>query len=315
MKELTILLSTYNGENYLREQLDSVMAQTYSGWTMLIRDDGSTDATPAILREYCEKYPDRINLLPADGQNRGPKNSFAFLLQQTDSEYIAFCDQDDYWLPAKLETCMAELKRAESRYGKTTPLLVFSDLRLVNEKRETIHASFLAFSGLDAGWAQNNTLLCRNVAPGCSMLFNRALALRAGEIPEAAVMHDYWMMLFARYAGHIHFIPQPQVAYRQHGSNSLGADRQQQLTWKSVFRNFSWYLKGAVFYLDRFEPYRTQAAAFASRFEASDRSAAAARAFAALKGTTGRLKRKWLILRYRLKAGRFRENIELILCG
>ena len=111
---IDILLATCNGALYLPEQLDSLLAQTCRGWRLLVRDDGSSDGTREILENYRSRHPDVIMIIPGEGQNLGACGNFSCLLEQSDAPYIMFCDQDDVWLPDKIEitlTAMRELER------------------------------------------------------------------------------------------------------------------------------------------------------------------------------------------------------------
>src|SRR5205085_8699781 len=105
MNELiTILLATYNGEKYIDEQLQSLLNQTYTNWHLIIRDDNSTDGTPAILASYQQQYPEKITIMPNKGANLGSVLNFnALLTFAHNAHYIMFCDQDDQWLPDKIE--------------------------------------------------------------------------------------------------------------------------------------------------------------------------------------------------------------------
>lgn len=312
---VTILLSTYNGSRFLEEQLRSIIEQNFTEWKLIIRDDNSTDDTLSIIDKYCRLHSGKvIHVTDAKG-NLGVKHSFSELLGYVDTPYAAFCDQDDIWHKDKLSTLMDHLIRGEKRQGADIPLVVFSDLVVIDENRNVLSNSFLAYSGLKAAFVQDNTILCRNAAPGCSMLFNRALIQTAGSIPEAAVMHDYWFMLVARYRGKIIFEARPLVDYRQHGNNQLGARATGELKWSKIWRGFRWYLKGAEFYLDRFLPYQQQARELLTCSNLSNDSKVAILAFCNLVPAVSRWKRKRNIIVHKLKAGGFRENIELILCG
>ena len=109
---LDILLATYNGEKFLKEQINSLLDQSYKNWKLLIRDDMSTDCTMAILSDYISKYPDKIKLLKSN-KRLGPCQSFNYLLQKSDSDYVMFCDQDDIWLPEKIELSLKKMRSLE----------------------------------------------------------------------------------------------------------------------------------------------------------------------------------------------------------
>ena len=223
---IAILMSTYNGERYLAQQLDSILAQTITDWRLTVRDDGSTDGTVAVLREYSKKEP-RITLV-TDGENIGPCRSFERLLTQCEeAEYYAFADQDDVWRPDKLAICIASMKSAESRYPDR-PIVVHTDLQVVDSHLEEIAPSFWKYSNIRPNLLDNNIrylAICNSVT-GCAMMFNQRA--RACSLPFGAnaYMHDAWIALrTAEAGGKVVPVPQTPIAYRQHSANSLGAVR------------------------------------------------------------------------------------------
>ncbi|BBP05725.1 glycosyl transferase [Sulfuriferula plumbiphila] len=227
---IQVLLATYNGEAFLAEQLDSLLAQKGGVCTVLARDDGSTDTTLDILQRYAQSFPSQIVLGEKQGR-LGAIGSFDWLLSQSSAPYIAFCDQDDVWEPDKLHILLERMQALEARLGKDTPILVHSDLAVVNRNLQRIHPSFWTYSGLDArrhGLAQ---LLISNTVTGCAMLANRALVERATPIPQEAVMHDHWFALVAAALGHVEPVYESLVAYRQHGRNAVGA---QAYGWRTM---------------------------------------------------------------------------------
>ena len=222
MPVIEVVLATYNGERFLREQIESILAQTYPAVTVLASDDGSRDGTVAILREYAERLPDRFRLL--DGPPTGhPKRNFQRLLQASTAEYAALSDQDDIWIPEKLARTMAAMQLAERESGADTPILVFTDLELVDAGGSPMHTSFWQKQGIPGMERRFNRLLAQNVFTGCTGLLNRALIDLACPVPEAAEMHDWWIMLTAAVFGRLVSLPMATVRYRQHESNAVGA--------------------------------------------------------------------------------------------
>ncbi len=223
---LRILMSTYNGARYLAEQLDSIIAQTYTDWRLTVRDDGSTDGTLAVLADYAKKDK-RITIL-SDGENLGACKSFERLLTQcNDAEYYAFADQDDVWDINKLAVCMATILSAERDFPDK-PIVVHSDLRVVDEQLHEIASSFWQYSNICPDLLNHNIhylAICNSVT-GCAMLFNRAACRSALPFAKKAYMHDAWIALQTMLAGgQIIAIRQTLMAYRQHGNNTLGAVR------------------------------------------------------------------------------------------
>jgi glycosyltransferase involved in cell wall biosynthesis len=218
-------MSTYNGSQYLAEQFESILAQSYQAWTLLVRDDGSSDDTKSLIETFSGRDA-RIILLRDEADNLGPWASFARLLAAALSSkvcYFFLSDQDDVWIPNKLEAQLEAICTAEANLGERTPILVHSDLILVDEKLRTIHPSFrdyqrTSYDRLDP----LGTLLIHNAVVGCSAGFNRALLEFAVPIPPGSP-HDWWLALSASASGQISETPNPTVRYRQHGQNAIGA--------------------------------------------------------------------------------------------
>ncbi|MDW5267882.1 MULTISPECIES: glycosyltransferase family 2 protein [Acidobacteriaceae] len=222
--EIEILLATYNGERFLREQIDSILAQDYGNWRVLARDDGSTDGTVSILKEYAGRLPSHFRVLPASAGTGHPKWNFLRLMEASTSEYICFADQDDVWLPQKLTLTMQAMGRLEARHGTTVPLLAFTDLRVVDENLATIAESLWKLHCLNPRQVNHFArLIGQNVVTGSTAMANRSLVELALRMPEAADMHDSWVALVASAFGAGEAVPVQTVLYRQHGGNILGA--------------------------------------------------------------------------------------------
>lgn len=210
---VTILLSTCNGSRYLAQQLDSLYRQTYPEIRILVRDDGSTDATRDILE--AERARGRIEVL-AGHANLGPALSFFELLRHaasTGTGYAAFCDQDDVWHPDKIARAVTQLDRvADGR-----PALYCSRAELVDQ--ELAH---LGYTRLPRSAGFGNALV-ESIAAGCTMVLNsEALRLVGRNLPERAVIHDWWCYLAVSCLGEVIFDSEPTLKYRQHGSNAIG---------------------------------------------------------------------------------------------
>jgi rhamnosyltransferase len=220
-----IILATYNGAEFLAEQLDSLLAQSESDWTLLIRDDGSTDGTLEIIGDYIRE-DSRIQLLPVTGDSiSSARGNFSLLFKvafDQGAHYIFCCDQDDVWEPNKLELMLARLKQLEGK--DKAPSLLHHDLTVVNESLEPIADSFINMMQLHPSDQQNpQRLITRNEVTGCAMACNRALLEIALPISNQAVMHDWWLALCAGYFGRLAFMPDKLVKYRQHNANTIGA--------------------------------------------------------------------------------------------
>jgi hypothetical protein len=232
-----VLLGTFNGARFVREQIESILAQTYQPLQILARDDGSTDETRAILEDYAARIPERFALMPSSSATGNAKFNFMRLLAAADAPYIAFADQDDVWLPEKIERTMREMQRLEEAHSRDWPLLVFTDLRVVNDRLETLHDSFWASQKIRPGHIHSlRRLVMQNVVTGCTMLINRALQQASLPMPTEAFMHDWWIALIAATQGSSSFLRETTVLYRQHGGNVLGAPTPPPVTGIPKFR-------------------------------------------------------------------------------
>lgn len=221
---IDILLATCNGAPYLPEQLDSLMAQTCRSWRLLVRDDGSSDGTLEILENYRSRHPDVIMIIPNEGQNLGACGNFSRLLEQADAPYVMFCDQDDFWLPDKIETTLAAMQELERQHGTATPLLIHTDLMVVDEQLTVIGESLWRFQRTEPQrLTKLNRVLLQNLATGCTIMINRALRDLAVPVPKQAWMHDWWLVLVATAFGRVAAVASPTVLYRQHEGNDTGA--------------------------------------------------------------------------------------------
>lgn len=232
MEPITILMSTYNGENFLRQQLESIFLQKNVDMRLVVRDDGSRDSTLSILREYERKNPDRIKILK--GENIGWKKSFRSLVDYASAncptcKYFAFADQDDIWLPEKLERAVNAIKNYDG-----TPALYYSNLYFYKDgvNRGLIHES--------AEPATFKNCLARNYATGCTILFNTELLdyLSHGE-PSIEIPHDYWAYMVAVLCGIVVYDSHSYILYRQHDANQIGSKHGLIDVWKARFKRFS----------------------------------------------------------------------------
>ena len=226
MYPVDILLATYNGERYLDQQITSILEQQYGNWRLIIRDDGSTDSTLQIISKYAQSYPEKIQLLDDTSGRLGPSGSFDKLLQFSTAPYIAFCDQDDVWLPGKLQLLKNHMVQVENRYGSEFPVLVHTDLEVVDEGLNTLADSFWLFQKINPSKMQSlERLLVQNCVTGCATMVNRPLVNCALPIPPGAIMHDWWLALLAVSLGKIESIDTATVRYRQHTGNDTGAKK------------------------------------------------------------------------------------------
>ena len=233
---IEVVLPTYNGAAYLKEQVDSIHRQTLRPQRLLVRDDGSTDGTRALLAELQQHYGSWLHWLPAE-QNLGCSANVNCLLEASRAPYVALADQDDIWLPEKLAQSLALLQRLEQQHGVQRPLLVHSDLELMAADGRRLGSTYVQHQRLDPRRTAPEPLALTNVVTGCTAMVNRALLDQALPIPPEALMHDWWLALVASRCGAIGWLPQPTVLYRQHGGNVLGAQGLGLTYWITRLRN------------------------------------------------------------------------------
>jgi len=222
---IEVLLATYNGERFLREQIDSILSQDYNNLRVLARDDGSTDCTKEILNEYAQRFPDRFQIMPADLPTGSAKQNFLKLMKLSTSQYICFADQDDVWLADKLSKTMQAMAALELDCGTATPLLVFTDLRVVDEQLKTLHDSFWKQASINPGRIRRPVdVVTHNPVTGCTALINRRLLELALDMPPEAAMHDSWIALLASAFGAWSIVREKTVLYRQHERNVIGVE-------------------------------------------------------------------------------------------
>jgi glycosyltransferase involved in cell wall biosynthesis len=221
-----VLLATFNGAKYLAQQLDSILAQTHQNFRLLVSDDGSSDDTLAILESYRPRLGERLLILPYAGRGRGVVRNFENLMcasrQHGVARWAAFADQDDVWLPQKLEVLVNEMVRLENASGGSEPCLVHSDLAVVDQELQTIARSFVDHQRMDPAQCTPLALLSVNQVTGCAMMVNRALLELALPLPPQAVMHDWWCALLSG-SGQRSYVNSQLLLYRQHGANQVGA--------------------------------------------------------------------------------------------
>lgn len=220
---IDILMAVYNGEKYLAEQIESILAQTETDWRLFICDDCSADSSYDIACGYAEKFPEKITALRSDAPSGSAKANFMKMLSLAESEYIMFSDQDDYWLPHKIRLTAERMTETEKAYPDA-PIAVHTQLEIADEALNTLHGSFTHYQGLDPSYKSLNRLLTQNNVTGCTLMINRRLLEFIKDIPpDDMLMHDWWIALAASAFGRIEFVDTPTIRYRQHGENQLGA--------------------------------------------------------------------------------------------
>lgn len=243
--KVQILMATYNGQSYIKEQLESIYTQSYSNIKVLVRDDASSDNTKAILNQ--EQIDGKIEILVSD-KNIGAANSFFELLKHSscDAEFYAFSDQDDIWYEGKIERAVDLL----SESALDQPLMYFSRLDYVSAVNE-----FIKKSPLPRKVGFGNAIV-ENVATGCTIVLNRAARdWLIRYIPDKCLMHDSWCYLVISCFGEVLFDSESTIRYRQHSNNAIGAATS---SWDNLIRRlkrFSLRKNGIFRFSDQAEKF------------------------------------------------------------
>lgn len=240
---ITVLMATYQGKKYLEQQLDSILAQTVPV-RILVSDDGSADGTREMLCQYREWYPEQVFLehrpgtASAENDEISPAaQNFFWLMsraaQEGESDYIMLSDQDDVWFNDKVKRLQERMVELEAELGASHPILVHSDMEVVDENMGQIHPSFFSYQHCDPDRVSFAEVLVENPVTGGALMMNKALLeLVAGKnggkngnvkFPAACCMHDWWIALSASCFGTIDCVAEPLYQYRQHEGNTLGA--------------------------------------------------------------------------------------------
>lgn len=220
MEKIDILLATYNGEKYLREQIDSILEQTYENFNLIISDDGSHDQTINILKEYVAK-DNRIKVFIQE-KNLGYIKNFEFLLNQVESEYYMFSDQDDFWQKNKIEVSYNLIKSKKLD-------LVYCDLEVVDQNLNTINRSFWKYLKIEkkVRYDDYRTEYLYNCVTGCTIISRKKYIEKVLPLPYNSefVPHDYWIALVIAINGKIGHVNEKLIKYRQHGNNQIGTEK------------------------------------------------------------------------------------------
>ena len=233
---IEILLATYNGERFLPEQIESITSQSFTDYHILASDDNSSDCTFEILRSYESVLGEKIKVVQSN--THSAKENFYNLLDMADDKYIALCDQDDFWESDRLKKSLETIQRLEKKYGKETPILVHSDLEIVDGNLNSQNKKMSELTGISEAikYAKKESkylytisteksfsrYLVENNITGNTVIINKAL-LDIYKRPKVSFMHDWWLGLIAFTFGKVGFLNECLVKYRQHESNELGA--------------------------------------------------------------------------------------------
>lgn len=214
-ERVDICLATYNGAQWIGAFLASLDAQTYTNWRLVVSDDYSADDSLDLINSYFQEKPEKLKIVKRVGGDRGVLQNFQNAIDGSDSKYVLLADQDDIWLPDKIEklsTAMIDVERED-----VVPALVFSDLKVVDEQLVPIHTSWWGLGRVRPDWAKSFTgVLCQNIVPGCAMMLNRRLLDIALPFPKGIIMHDWWFLLVCAAFGKVEYCSDRLVLYRRH---------------------------------------------------------------------------------------------------
>lgn len=253
---IEILLPVYNGEKYLAEQIDSILAQTNHDWVLKIRNDGSIDNSQNIINEYCRRYPTKIVEIKSPQENVGLINSLNILLETaTDADYIMFSDQDDVWLPNKIQLSIDEIKKLEEKYINK-PVMVCTDAICTDSNLIIISPSFFKSQKFIPNIVGDKyKMLALNQVQGCTIMINRSTYIKIYPLPSFMKIHDMWVGVICAHYGVAKYLPVQTLFYRQHASNTLGG---QSINLKYYFSRIGslWYLLQSRYKLFKILPFK-----------------------------------------------------------
>jgi len=239
--KISVVMATYNGAKYLEQQIQSILNQTLKPEEFIVCDDGSTDETVIILEKYAQQG--KLSYVINNRQLGLIANFKKAVALASNNHYTALSDQDDVWLPEKLEKSAQLLRQIDN---PAIPCMVYSDLILVDQNDTILNASFRNERG-QSGYQYNlKTLLLNNFVNGCTTLFNPELKRRFAEIPDDVLLnHDSWMALLTFTFGKSAYIPLSLVRYRKHESNaSITGDVKPKSRYHSIMNELMDSMKG-----------------------------------------------------------------------
>lgn len=244
--KISVVMATYNGEKYLEQQILSILNQTVKPDEFIVCDDGSTDGTISLLEKFAQQ--NKLRYVINDRQLGLIANFKKVVSLANNENYIALSDQDDEWLPEKLEKSVELLQQIDN---DKVPCMVYSDLLLVDQNDNVLNTSFRDERGQSHYQYNLETLLLNNFVNGCTTLINPELKRRFAEIPDDVLLnHDSWMALLTFTFGKSAYIPLSLVRYRKHESNaSITGDVKPKSRYRSIMNELVDSLKGQKTFL------------------------------------------------------------------
>lgn len=206
-EKVSVVMATYNGEKYIRKQLESILENLKEEDEIIISDDGSKDSTRSIIKEYMTNDK-RIKLL--DGPKNGIKQNFANGIKNATGKYIFLADQDDIWKQNKVESILNVFEKEKVK-------LVIHDAEIVDENLKVTEESFFKYRNSGSGILKN---IWKNTYIGCCIAFDATIRDKILPIPNDIEMHDQWIGIIAEMEGKVHFLKEVLISYRRHGDNN-----------------------------------------------------------------------------------------------
>lgn len=253
---IEILLSVYNGEKYLNQQIDSIINQTNQDWILKIRNDGSQDDSETIIADYCKRFSDKIIAFNEPKGNIGLVKSLNCLLSfEPYGDYVMFSDQDDVWLPKKIELTLNELYSVQ-KGQKNVPIMICTDAICVDANLNIINKSFFKSQKFQHGIVGDKIkMLALNQVQGCTIMLNKEARNRICPLPEFMKIHDMWVGVISAHYGISSFLPIPTMLYRQHNMNVLGEQKINLNYYLSRIKSFPYLIKSRI-KLFRYLPFK-----------------------------------------------------------
>lgn len=238
--QVDILLACHGKGLYLSEQIESITQQTYPHWRLILRNDGPLH--PELHKQvlFWQKRFPQIIFYADDDEVHGVNHNFCSLLSKSTAPYIMFCDADDLWKREKVEKTLFTFRQLEKKFRQRhgdehlCPVVVFSDMQIVNSHLVPLHSSFWQFQNLAAHKTQLNHLLVENVATGHTMMLHQEMKQLILPFPPQIAIYDWWIALMASAFNELHPLPERLGLYRQHAQNLIGAKR---WGWKKFFQS------------------------------------------------------------------------------
>lgn len=238
---IAILLCIYNGERYLNEQIDSLLAQTYNDFKVYVHDDGSTDKSVDIVNKYIQSHSDKIEIVDDSQKHRGAGSSFMWMMQQVESDYYMFCDQDDKWFPNKVADTFARMLEVEQLHPGA-PVLIHTDLSVCDGNLNVTYPSFWQYQNFQVDVSKKKQFIgFGNIVTGCTVIVNSKVKEVVYPYDDYYI-HDYWLALCVAKHGFVDNLKKQTMLYRQHGDNVAGAGRLYQksrIGYKGFFRDLN----------------------------------------------------------------------------